>query len=498
MERNPKNVAGHLMDASDILCGYYRDSQVRERILEFLGGDRIENLSSRFITADDINEARRLPRPVEDLVPCMDQGMEICRSLWDRDFLVAHLDIEYVNFDFPGEAYLHPKRIFDLQDPVVHLTKKLLRDYGIEPLHILSGRGHHFVWQIRQDSTAFKTLIDLGHGPPSSQLVNSHSHTFNGEPVPARLTEAFAGLGLVMEFLAHLIKEQAAPLCAIPVELTAVEVGPGECGREMISIDISEYGDPLSTRATRVPFSAYLKPWQQQDLIGRDLVQSLSPIFFIPLHDMDIEQGIRVMRDVNMTRELAGNVSTKIPEHSRGMAKLISKYMNSSLQLFHDWFYSHRHHQPEDWPNTYDQTPLDPLPACARVVLAYPNDLLLRPGGMRLITRVMLALGWHPRHIAGLIRSKFERDFGWGDQWQGYDPSMRADFYTRIFAGLFAVGRDDLVDLNCQSSKEENTCTVAECPGNLEWFRQSALARRRYYHLAHRPFNALFLTKEHL
>ena len=52
-----------------------------------------------------------------------------------------------------------------------------------------------------------------------------------------------------MEFLAHRVKQIAAPLTKIPVELTAVEVGPSEHGREMISIDISEYGDPLYSRS---------------------------------------------------------------------------------------------------------------------------------------------------------------------------------------------------------------------------------------------------------
>ena len=51
-----------------------------------------------------------------------------------------------------------------------------------------------------------------------------------------------------MEFLAHRVKQIAAPLMKVPVELTAVEVGPSEHGREMISIDISEYGDPLFSR----------------------------------------------------------------------------------------------------------------------------------------------------------------------------------------------------------------------------------------------------------
>jgi hypothetical protein len=53
--------------------------------------------------------------------------------------------------------------------------------------------------------------------------------------------------------------------------------------------------------------------------------------------------------------------------------------------------------------------------------------------------------GWHPRSIAGLIRSKFERDHGWGDYWYRYDAAARADFYVRVLGGedlLLRRGRE--------------------------------------------------------
>jgi hypothetical protein len=55
---------------------------------------------------------------------------------------------------------------------------------------------------------------------------------------------------------------------------------------------------------------------------------------------------------------------------------------------------------------------------------------------MRDVTEALVSMGWHPRHVAGLIRSNFERDYGWGNQWRDYSPTMRADFYARIFAGM--------------------------------------------------------------
>ena len=155
--------------------------------------------------------------------------------------MIADFDIEYVNFDDPAEAFVDPERVFAIQQPVVETIERLVREYGIDALHVLSGRGHHFVWRIAQNSAVFNELAEIGRGPPSLWHCETEVHPPNGRAVPIELARAFAGLGLVMEFLAHRVKQSAAPHTEIPVELTAVEVGPSKHDREMISIDISEY-----------------------------------------------------------------------------------------------------------------------------------------------------------------------------------------------------------------------------------------------------------------
>jgi hypothetical protein len=318
----------------------------------------------------------------------------------------------------------------------------------------------------------------------------------NAGSVSLILARAFDGLGLAVEYLAHRIKELAAPMCRIPVELTAMEVGPRGHGREMISIDISEYGDPLVTRAVRVPFSGYLKPWQQRWKLGEKVVSLLAPAVLLPIQELGVEEAVQVMHNLEEARRWAGHCATGIPDQSQAMVDLLDSYQISSLASFHQWFYSQSHHPPERWPETYDRLPMNCLPRCAQKILSCPNDLLLRPTGMARVVQVLLALGWHPRHIAGLIRSKFERDYGWGKQWEGYHPGMRADLYTRIFSGLFVDGQDELVDFNCQSAREAKTCFAENCCDNLEAFRQSLIHRRTYERLACWPFNRLFLPAE--
>ena len=62
---------------------------------------------------------------MEEFQSWLNHGAEVNRSLWDRKSLIAHLDIEYVNFDHPAYPYLAAEQIFELQRPVVSAAKSL-------------------------------------------------------------------------------------------------------------------------------------------------------------------------------------------------------------------------------------------------------------------------------------------------------------------------------------------------------------------------------------
>ena len=410
---------------------YYRTPAVRSRILEFLGGDTPAEATCEFITADGTGHPLRLPLRPEELFNRLDEGLDICRSLLDRLSLVAHLDVEYVNFDYPAEAYLDPGRAFLLQEPVVRAIRRVLDFHGIEALHVLSGRGHHFAWRVDLTSRVFSELAETGRIAVTPDLRPLDGGEAPVEPVLAR---AFTGLGMMMEFVARIVQRLAAPHCGIPLELTAVEVERGERGREMVSLDLSEYGDPLPTRTVRVPFSAYLKPWQQSYAVGDENLERIGPIIFVPVTGLDVRSAMVAMRDPQLAAQLAERVSTHIPDQTFGTGGLLRQYRGSALRRNHEYFYSSRHDPPWRWHATYDRASLDDLPEDAKSALRFPNDLLLKPSRIRCVTEALLQRGWHPRHIAGLIRSKYERDHGWGSQWLDYSPAMRADFYVRLFS----------------------------------------------------------------
>jgi hypothetical protein len=473
---------------------YYAHPIVRARMAEFLGVEPkgLDAISAVVMIGDACQTGYRNVRRSNELPLCLERDFEISRSLWDSESVLIDLDIEYVNFDFPAEPYIHPDRAFALQEIVIATAENQLRSFGISPLHLLSGRGHHFIWRVRRDAASFDLLIGLGH--PTSTVLSHYERMapIDGLKVDSAMGTAYHGLGCAIEYLAAEIKRISAPSCRVPVELTAVEVGPSEKGREMISLDISQFGDPLDIRSTRVAYSRYLKTEQQKGVLGGKIIDSLPPIFEIPLSGMNVADALKVMRDPEAVAELAERVPSFIPDCSTGMEQLISSYAASPLTKFHHDFYSVEPDPPDTWPQTYDRTDLGKLPPCARFILDHPNDLLLRPSGMRRIVTVFLSLGWHPRHIAGLIQSKFERDYAWGPAWKGYDPATRAEFYSRVFAGLVAARYDDLVDFNCQSAREQGTCHVADCGQSLLPFRQSLLDRRTYERLARRPIHRLF------
>lgn len=458
---------------------FYTDPAVRQRLIEFLGGDTLEHATAAYLTRSDGWHAQRSDlQPAGNLDWFLERDCDIARSLADTASVLLHLDVEYVNFDSPGEAYVDPWRTFDLQEPVVRVIEEKLLHWGIRPLHMITGQGHHFVWRISRQSEVARRLAALCPAPELLPLCEQRLPADFAAVLDGDSQRIFSAVSLVMEYIAHRVKEAAAPLCRFPVEITAVHVGPcASPQREIISIDTSEYGDPLHTRMVRMPFTNYLKPWINGVAQSLGNEAAIPRFRVIPLHEIDTRQALALRQVEAGVLDLAHRACVRIPEQSAGTAKLLDDYLVSRLRRFHEDFYSDRHDPRERWPQTYDRTPLDSLTPCVRSIIEQPNDRLLKPAGIQFVTRCFLAQGWHPRHIAGFIRSKFENPaHGWGVDWTCYEPATRADFYTRLFAGLFETGIDQLVDLNCTSTQEKGFCTVPDgC--SLEPVRHALLSR---------------------
>jgi hypothetical protein len=497
-------IAEHVVLAAGALqivltMNHYANWAVRARIGEFLGGNSNGSNPTAvcFASTNEETQAPSEPRPLDELSASLHHNLEIFRSLWDRESLLVDLNIEYVNFDYPAEPYIEFERTFGLQEPVRREIQTNLLSYGVAPLHLLSGRGHHFLWRIRRDSDSFTRLAHLARMPASLRDRYNQKVFRSGLKIDHALGNAFISLGRMIEYFAAEIKKRVAPTLRLPIELSAIEVGPGARGREMISFDISQYGDPLYVRFTRAAYSRYLKISGGSGTGSNQAGRDLPPLFVVPFFEMNLSEALQVMRDPKAVVALASHAPATIPDCSEGTENLLNAYLSSELAQFHSDFYAEEPYPPQKWAETYDRIDMNQLPACVQFLLQNPNDLLLRPSGIRRAVITLLSLGWHPRHIAGLIQSRFEHDFGWKNYWKSYDPATRAEFFTRVFAGLILAGYDDLVDFNCCSTKEQKICFQPKCQDSLERFRMSLLNRRTYGRLARRPFHRLFLPAEH-
>jgi hypothetical protein len=105
------------------------------------------------------------------------------------------------------------------------------------------------------------------------------------------------------------------------------------------------------------------------------------------------------------------------------------------------------------------------LPGCTRLPLDLPNPSLLQPSHLRTLSLALWSLGWHPRTVSALVRSRFEEEHGWQGLWDRYDTAGRADFYVRTFCGAVAAGLGGTFD--CQTQSARGLCPGGECGYHL-------------------------------
>lgn len=449
---------------------YYLIPQVQNRILEFCGCSGAANsCSARFLVGNGhtvlgygIPEKKDI-RETTQIAQILEQGIDVFRSMWDRKYLVASLDLDYHNEDFADEAFYHPEAAFEKLEPVFNSISGISQSYGIKYLAVMTGQGYHFSWKISQDSPLHKELENLANWPPSLLAKYEYDHPFTPETIPPAKGKAHSGLGILLEFLTFKIIRECGSTNTIPVMFTGLTVGNSNVGRESISVDLSAYGDPLYLRYFRCAFSLYHK---------FDSTASIGTLVCLPRFKESLGEMLENRKNLVQAAKLAENMGAAIPDSTSCSGRLLEEYRSSPLHQVHLNYYSGWHDEPRDWGSLYDRLNLSLFPPCIARPLSYPNDALLKPPNIQNVTRVLISQGWHPRSVAGLIRSKYERDYHWGINWILYDGANRADFYVRNFYAMAITGVDDLRDFNCVSHQEKGYCPQPWCGHNLADYRE--------------------------
>lgn len=441
----------------------YQFPAIRSRLIEYCGGrnDDPSTCTAKFLIGNG-ETIRGAGIPTRDVIysprqldTIISREIDVFRSVWDDRSLLAVLDIDYTNADFPYRAFTNPNEIFSDLEPVYRLAVGELKSFGIKHLSILTGQGYHLVFRLPLTAKVTRQLQTLYSLNDTLDSKYRYDHPFTDDTVPLKAGTAYSGLGYVLEYLAHRIIARSADASAIPVVANNLVVGTGRKGREAVSLDLSAYGDPLFTRYIRCAFSLYHRKNGQGTLVS------------LPRNDECLEDLLAWRTDAHEANRLAERKKLVIPESSNGLTSLLDAYLLSPLHSFHNYFESGYHDPVDTWSRTYDRLNTGNLPPCAGLPLMRPNPALYIPNNICNIARVLVSLGWHPRSVAGLIRSKYEKDYGWGINWLVYDAATRADFYVRLFCGLVAGGIDDLRDFNCISHQEQGFCPRPWCGHNL-------------------------------
>jgi len=465
------------------LAAYYERPAVRARIREYCGFDLGPTPSCVFLSATlpgaqiPIGWTPEPQFPTSELDQLLDGGADIFRSAWDRESLLIHLDIDYLNADRPGHAFARPVEVFDKVEPTYQALVDLLEQYGMNLLPVVTGRGYQLTGCVSLESPLVTRLAALAPRVPDwCATQDRRLPAWIQERLTPVQARAYVGAGLALEYFAHRLIQRAASHSSLPIVLNGTNVGAGSGGREAVSIDLSFAGDPMDMRHMRVAFGGYQLHRFRPDLFGREIA-ALTPLIAVPRLGGSLDDVLQRHRAPEGAGRLAESNRATIPNVTEGVAALLTDYEPSALRRFHQSFYATEPDPPAAWPRTYDRLDLTTLPPCVAAPLAMPNDLLLKPEHLQHVTRYLMSEGWAPGHVAGLVWSRYEKNFAWGRRWTYLSPRARAEFDVRVFSGMVAVGLDRGIDFNCRSAQEKRLCPMTTCDRDLRVSRQRLLAR---------------------
>ncbi len=451
---------------------YYKYPAVRERIAEYCGGtaNNPSNFSSEYIVGygEELLRSQKkdfLSIDTKYFHDILDKGLDIFRSIWDKCGTVCVLDIEYFNLDYAGEVYYNPERTFKKIEPLYNLIKSLYQKYNIPYLCIMTGQGYHFSSFVSTDSALSKKLENIGY-IEETVAKKYREMTRRRRKVSIAYGKIFNAIGRLMEFLTHQILAEGNKISPVPIVFSDIPVGKrGEIGREAISIDLTAFADPVYMRDIRCPFSTHQKHRLQKYKVGEYIAEKIPIQIALPRDNkISLDELLFARRHFRRSSEIAENANCQIPKAEQGFENLFNDYLKSKLYEFHRNFDSVQHDTPELWQYTYDKLDESNFPECIKKILHYPNPNALMPGNIQTLVRFLLKNHWHPKHIAGLLRSKYERShYFWDTDWNKYDPSSRANFWCRCFAGFIYCNIDGEIDYNCVSHQEKGLCPNLKC-----------------------------------
>lgn len=443
---------------------YYRHPSIRERLAQYCGG-RFGDLSTftceHLVGSGETLKWEGYSFPImvvdnRDMARLLEKGLDLFRAVWDKKSTLAILDIEYFNLDSLAGLYTDQLGSFRKMEPIYSTIERVLEEYHIPHVNNTTTSGYHFVSRIPFTSPVHRELEEIGYLNPTLKekyRTPVPSDIKRQRPVPLKAGKAYSAIGRLMEFLCHRFIIESKKSSPLPVTISDIAPGANHHPREGISLDLTQYGDSLFMRTIRLSFSAHQKHKINPHRAGKEVSEATPVYMVVPRNRLSYRKVFEIRRDYKKAIEYAKEVSTVIPDASRGWGRVLEDYKDSKLYKFHQEFDRKRY--LKDYDKRIDW---ESLPPCLRHILQSPCPALLVPTNILHFCRAFLCLGWHPKHIAGLIHSYYQKDYGWMIDWEKYDSVTRADFWARVYCGMIQTGVDDLEDFTCRHHQRRGFC----------------------------------------
>lgn len=147
------------------------------------------------------------------------------------------------------------------------------------------------------------------------------------------------------------------------------------------------------------------------------------------------------------------------PQVQEGLEGWLESYQSSRLCRFHRHYYEQLPYPPADWPSTYARLPSEDFPECLKALLQGQPHWLEHWDGARLFVRGLLALGWHPRHLAGILHWRWSSRDGLAS----HSRQEMADHLVRCLSALVLLGKDRLARFDCDAVRSLGACPPSPC-----------------------------------
>ena len=462
------------------LISYYRSGCVRGRMDDYCNFSTKKQPSCEYLvgfgeTLKRIGYQRPIMVvPTDRMDELIDVGLDLFRSVWDREGTLSILDIEYFSLDSLAPLYTDQVRYFEIMEPTFRAITDLFDEYGIPHLNNNTPSGYHFESKLPFATRAHGKLEKIGFLEETLKSQYASLPESDGK-CTRRMTDAaalgYSAIGRLMEFFCHRVMLAARAHSELPITIADTAPGTTARGREGISLDITQYGDNLNMRSIRLAYSGHQKHKVYVNRVGMEVANGTPIYACVPRGKLGIEEIYDVRRSLESAREYAETVPAAIPRASRGWSRLVDDYRASPLFAFHRQFDSIRHEPRRRWDQTYLNLELKRMPACVAMPLMNANPWLLMPTNILTVCRYFFSLGWHPKHIAGLLKAYYSQGPFWSIDWQHYNVEVRANFWARVYCGMIAMGVDTLDDFDCGAQAEKEFCPKPLCGHDLAEYR---------------------------